>query len=575
MSLEHESWTYCSKHSLEGPECRWQRLHTSAAVYLDTSYQSVYDRQAGWRTVKAVVPPCRMLSHRGGHISDQARPHFSFQECSGDNIDMQVTAAPAVKHASANGFQCRASPSRAACAFHKAAECVGVQTRLNGCSQVEQRQGEGLADRSAAPLSAGQLYAATPAAAVQPSAPLMGSVRGTAGAQSASAEDDTQGRSSTEDGQDPFQGELLPNGSVSRVESSKGKVAIEISERDGQQRNSSSPCDHVSHRGELTNGAGESHVIKRRDRQRPASGSAAQRGSIVINERAKRGADSCPEPPAKKSKCQEAFTLPDYGSSSSCSQDSASPNPEQSAQAKAELCSAEHMSAQNAHPPSKGDDVLIHSLGAPTTDSLGAGAAPGCTKASRLTTQEPLSAELEYSQSPVAVPSAAVRQPVTEDRGPAPAAPEQAHAPAMENVPLLSAASAAPAAELETAAALEDALEFPGADPEDAMASGDSSVCPAPGPLVNIEALSPAADAEADAAAAAAAAGQQHGSAAADECLQGSAHMGLAAHPRFAGDSSDAVPREPIVVALRSDGTQICVAGVRGSFLFMIRHLHG
>ena len=567
---------------------------------------------------------------------------------------MQVTAASAAKHAWTNGFHCQASPSSAACASHEAAERVRAQSHLNGRSLAEHRQGEELAKCSAAPLLAGQPHAAAPAAAVQPRAPLMGRARGTAGARPASAEDNAQGKSSTEDGRHPFQGVLLPDSSVSRAESSEENGAIQASEEDEQQRNSSGQHIHVSHRGELANNTGKAHVAKRRDRQRPDSAGAAQRGSEVATQRAKRRADSCPEPPAKKSKCQEAFTLPDYGSSSSCSRDSASLTPEQGAQPKAEACSSEQMSAHSTDqsesaaadirpgsfiveqalqtaatsglPPAEpmhehvqvqqveatapieaptaaqlpstgacaGEDACmaeaceastssqagqaqIQSLGALTADSTGADAAAAkdAAKASGITAQEPSSLELEGNQSPVAVRSAAVRQPVAELSGPASAAPEQGDAPAIEKGPILSAASSAPAAELETGAALADALEFPGADPEGAVASEDSPLRPAPGPYADTEASVPAADTEADAAAAAAAAaGQQPGSAADHRCLHESAHTGLAGHPGFDADSSYAIPQEPMVVALRSDGTQICVSGVRCSFLLTPRRMH-
>ena len=591
----------------------------------------------------------------------------ALQACSGCSINMQVTAASAAKHASTAGFHCRASPSSAACASSEAAKRAAVQTHLNGHSQAELRQGEDLADNSAAPGRADQPHAAAPAAAGQTRAaaerrrvPLMGCPREAlkaAGAQPAAAQKETQGKSSTKGGHISLQGVLLPSSSVCRAESSEGKGAVQAPEGDEQQWNSSGRRVHVPHRGELANGIGEAHVCNHRDRQRPASGSAAQRGSEVASQRAKRGAGSCPEPLAKRSKCQEAFTLPDYGSSSSCTQDSASLTPEQSAQSKAGVGSAEHMSAQKAHPPGsaaspqpanftpgpsnvgqalqaaatpdlplaeplhrphsqqaaakglekahaaaqlpstgagtdedtvmaeachaptplKAKVALVHCLGAPTADSLGAGAAaaPDDTMASRFTVQKPLSPELADSQSPVAVSSAAARQPIAKGPGPASAAPEQGAAPAMEDVPLLSAASAAPAAELETAAALEDALELSGADPEVAMALEGSPFRPARGPSADTEALVSAADIEADAAAAAATAGQQPGGAADQQCLQESAHMGFAAHPAFTTDSSDAIPQEPIVVALRSDGTQICVTGVRCSFFLTPRHLNG
>ena len=580
------------------------------------------------------------------------------QACSGDIINMQVTAVPAAKHDLMNGFHCQASPSSAACASHEAAERIEVQTHLTGHSQV--RRDDELAERSAAPLSAGQPCAAAPAAAGQAWTSLTGCARvtlSTAGARPAAAEGKTLGDSGTGGGQVPIQAVLLPNGSVSVAESSNGEGAIGGSVKGEQQWKSSSQRVHVPHE-KSTNGNGKAQVIKRRDRQRPASGGAAQTGSEVADQQAKRRANSCPEPPAKKSKCQEAFTLPDYGSSSSCSQDVASSTPEQGAYSKAEACSSEQMSVQNEEPsesaaapqpadirpgplgvgqalqaaatpgrppaeplhglhsqqaaltgleeahaaaqlPSNGvyadedtvmteachvpmslraDVALIHSIGAPTADSLSAGAAAARDrrKASRFTAQEPSSPELTGSQSPMAVPSAAVQQPVAGDPGFAPAAPEQAHASAMENVTSVSAASAAPAAELETGAALEDALEFPGVDSEGAVASEGSPLCPAPGSSADTEASLPAADTKADAAAAAvaAAAGQQPGGAAADQCLHESTHMGLAAHPEFTDDSSDAIPQEPMVVALRSDGTQICMTGVRCSFLLTPRHLH-
>ena len=548
---------------------------------------------------------------------------------------MQVVATPAAKHASMNGFHCRASPSSAACASHEAAERVQAQTHLNDRSPAEHRQGEGLADRSAAPLSAGRPHAAGQprAAAGQARAPRTGCPREAlkaAGAQPAAAQRETWGNSSTEGGRDAFRGELLPNCSVSRAESSKGKCAVEASERDEQQWNSSE--------------------------QRQASGSAAQRGSEAAKQRAKRGQDSCPEPPAKKSKCQEAFTLPDYGSSSSCSEDSASLTPEQGAQPKAEACSSEQMSAHSADqsesaaadirpgssnveqalqtaatsglPPAEpmhkhaqvqqvaatapieaptaaqlpnsgacaGEDAFmaeacgastssqagqaqIQSLGALTADSAGAdaAAAEGAAKAPGITAQEPSRLELEGSQSRVAVPSAAVWQPVAELSGPASAAPEQGDALALEDIAFSSAEAAAPAAELETAAAPEDALKVSGADSEGAMASEASPLRPAAGPAADTEAAMPSADSVADAAAAAAAAGtgQQLGSAAADWSLQEHIRGGLTADQETTVDSSDAIPEEPMVVALRSDGTRICMTGVRCSFLLMPRHLHG